>query len=147
MEFAELISDFSSRHGVEGLDIEDDTAAINVDDLTVIFTAVDNDILMTTDIGEPPPEGASSFADLLLEANLELGATFAKSKDSGHYLLIRRLSLTTLNGESFDAALEELVNLAETWRKLLEDYRPVEEAAQEAAEEETTFQAGGFLQV
>ena len=56
---------------------------------------------------------------------------------------MRRLALPTLDSDAFDAALESLVNQAETWRRLLADFRP----AAEAAAEEPTFGTGGFVQV
>jgi hypothetical protein len=39
------------------------------------------------------------------------------------------------------------VNQAETWRRLLADFRPAAKAAAEAAAEEPSFGAGGFVQV
>ncbi len=56
---------------------------------------------------------------------------------------MRRLALPTLDSDAFDAALESLVNQAETWRRLLADFRP----AAKAAAEEPTFGTGGFVQV
>ena len=150
MDFNELISDFASRHGVEGLTIEDGAAAIEVDGIAVALAEVGGDLLATAVVGEPPAEGRADFADLLLEANLESNAFFGKSKDSGRYVLSRRLALAGLDGAAFDAALEGLVNQAETWRRLLEDFRPAAEAAAEAeAENGAAFSAspGGFLQV
>ena len=60
---------------------------------------------------------------------------------------MRRLALPALDGEAFDAALEALVNQAETWRRLLADFRPAAKAAAEAAAESPSFGAGGFLSV
>ena len=83
----------------------------------------------------------------MLEANLQSEAFFAKEQENGFYVLVRRLSLPTLNAESFDSALEAFVNLAETWRQLLADFRPVAQAAAERAEETPQFGATGFVQV
>ena len=83
----------------------------------------------------------------MLEANLQSGAFFAKGPENGAYVLVRRLPLLALDGASFDAALEALVNLAETWRRLLADFRPVAKAAAERAEESPQFGANGFVQV
>ena len=92
-------------------------------------------------------EGRVGFAELMLEANLQSWAFFAKEPESGAYVLVRRLQLPTLDAESFDAALEELVNLSETWRRLLADFRPVAKAAAERTEELPQFGANGFVQV
>ena len=42
---------------------------------------------------------------------------------------------------------EKLVNLAETWRRLLADFRPVAKAAAESTEGVPQFGANGFVQV
>jgi hypothetical protein len=60
---------------------------------------------------------------------------------------VRRLAIPTLDDESFDAALESLVNLAETWRRLLTDFRPVAKAAAENVEGAPGFGTNGFMQV
>lgn len=148
MDFNELITDFASRHGVENLTVEDGAAAIDVDGIAVALADVGGDLLATAVVGEPPAEGRADFADLLLEANLESDAFFAKSKDSGRYVLSRRLALAGLDAEAFDAALEALVNLSETWRRLLDDFRPAAEAAADAADAaDFSASPGGFLQV
>lgn len=148
MDFTELISDFAARHNVEGLAAEDGSAAIDVDGIAVLLAEVGTELLLTAEIGEPPADGAAAFADLLLEANLETDAFFAKSREDDRYLLARRLSLAGLDGVAFDAALEAFINRAESWRKLLADYRPAAEAAAEAKEENAAaVGSGSFMQV
>ena len=41
----------------------------------------------------------------------------------------------------------ELVNLSETWRRLLADFRPVAKVAAERVDEAPQFGAHGFFQV
>jgi hypothetical protein len=148
MDFSGLISDFASRHGVEGLAAEDGAATIDVDGVAVLLAAAGDELLATAEIGEPPPEGAAAFADILLEANLESDAAFAKSKESGRYVLARRIPLAGLDGAAFDAALEAFVNRAEAWIKLLADFRPAAAAAAETDRSDASaVGAGGFLQV
>ena len=148
MDFPELISDFATRHGVEGLAVEDGAAAIDVDGIAVLLASAGGELLASAEIGDPPPDGAAAFADLLLEANLESDAVFAKSKESGRYVLTRRIALAGLDGEAFDAVLEAFVNRAEAWRRLLADYRPAATAAAEAAEDTAVaVGASSFLQV
>ena len=77
------------------------------------------------------------------------GRREAPAPEPGAQALVRELDIL-LDGAAFDAALESLVNLSETWRRLLEDFRPAAEAAAEAeAEDGAAFSAssGGFLQV
>lgn len=127
---------------------EDGTAAIEVDGIAVLLASAGRELLASAEIGEPPPDGAAAFSDLLLEANLDSDAVFARSKESGRYILNRRIALADLDGEAFDAALESFVNRAEAWRRLLADYRPAAAAAAAAAEADTAaISPGGFLQV
>ena len=147
MDFTKLISDFGARHGIADLATEDNAAALDIDGIVITLVAAGDALSISAEIGEPPSDGRAEFAELMLEANLQSESFFAKESESGAYLLVRRLSLPTLEPESFDAALEALVNLAETWRRLLADFRPVAKAAAENAEGTPQFGATGFVQV
>ncbi len=147
MDFEKLISDFAERHGIANLAAEDNAAALDIDGVVVTLVAVGEALSISADIGEPPSDGRADFAELLLEANLQSDAFFAKAPEGGAYILVRRLALPTLESDAFDAALEVLVNLAETWRRLLADFRPVAKAAAERVGETPQFGASGFVQV
>ena len=147
MDFKDLITDFAERHGIANLAAEDNAAALDIDGIVVTLVAADDVLSVSAEIGEPPVDGRAEFAELLLEANLQSEPFFAKESESGAYILVRRLSLLSLDAESFDAALEVLVNLAETWHRLLADFRPVAKAAAERTEELPQFGANGFVQV
>ena len=147
MDFQQLIADFAERHGIANLAAEYNAAALDVDGIVITLVAVGDTLSISASIGEPPSEGRAEFAELLLEANLQSEAFFAKESESGAYILVRRLSLLSLDAESFDAALEALVNLAETWHRLLADFRPVAKVAAERTEELPQFGANGFVQV
>ncbi len=147
MDFPSLVSDFAKRHAVEGLAAQDGEAALDIDGIAITLVEVEDRLVASAEIGEPPADGRADFADILLELNLESAAYFAKTRETGKYVLLRHLPLARLDPEAFDAALEALVNTAETWRRLLADFRPL--AAQAAAEnaEAPIFGEGGFLQV
>ncbi len=147
MEFEKLISDFAERHSIANLAAENNAAALEVDGIVVTLVTAGDALSVAAEIGEPPADGRAEFAELMLEANLQTGAFFAKEPESGAYVLVRRLQLPELGAESFDAALEELVNLAETWRRLLADFRPVAKAAAERTEGAPQFGTNGFVQV
>ena len=148
MEFNKLIEDFGTRHKVENLVAVDGAAALDIDGIVVTIVARDDVLTISADIGEPPAEGAAAFADLLLEANMQSGVFFAKAPGTGTYIAVRRLSLSLIDDDAFDAALESFVNQSETWQRLLADFRPVAKAAAERAEAESpSFGATGFLQV
>ena len=147
MDFSEIVATFAKRHGVEGLTVENGATALDIDGIAVTLVETANSLVASAEIGEPPVEGRVDFADVLLEANLESTAFFAKAPETGVYVLVRRLPLAGLDSDAFDVALEALVNAAETWRRILADFRPA--AAQAAVEEESApaFGAGGFMQV
>ena len=147
MEFTELISEFAKRHGIADLAAEDNAAALDIDGIVVTIVAAGDAVSISADIGDPPAAGRADFAELLLEASLQSDAFFAKAPESGTYVAVRRLALPTLDPDALDAALESLVNQAETWRRLLADFRPAAKAAAEAAAEEPSFGTGGFVQV
>ena len=147
MEFRELASTFAERHGVEGVSVVDDAFSLDIDGIPVSAIADDDKVTLVAEIGEPPLEGKATFADLMLEANMNSEAVFMKDAENDKYLLSRSLPLTSLDLQGFDAALEELVNQAETWRQMLEEFRPAAEAAADAEEETPTFGENGFMQV
>ena len=147
MEFQELISDFAKRHGIANLAAEDNAAALDIDGIVVTLVAAGDVLSVSAEIGEPPAEGRADFAELMLAANLQSEAFFAKEPERDAYILVRRLQLPTLAADAFDAALEALVNLAETWRRLLADFRPAAKAATDDAGTAPGFGTNGFMQV
>ena len=148
MEFKELIDYFAKRHGIADLAPEDDGVSLDIDGIVVAVVAVGGEVVLSAEIGEPPVEGRAEFADALLEASMESAAFFAKSAQTGKYMLLRRLNLLTLDDAAFDNSIEALVNTAEVWRKMLDDFRPVAKAAAEGADaEEPLLDASGFMQV
>jgi hypothetical protein len=147
MDFNELIASFAERHGIADLAAEDNAAALDIDGIVVTLVAAGDALSVSADIGEPPAEGRADFAELLLEASLQSDAFFAKAPERGNYVVVRRLALPALDPDAFDVALEALVNQAETWRRLLADFRPAAKAAAEAVAEEPVLGVGGFVQV
>lgn len=147
MEFNDLISDFARRHNVENLSAQDGSAALDIDGIVTTIVNRDGIAAIVSEIGEPPADGEAAFANLLLEANVESPACFAKSRETGAYILVRRLALDGLDGDIFDRELEDFVNRTETWRRLLKDYRPQAGAASGEDPQPPSFGAKGFMQV
>ena len=148
MEYNDLIADFAKRHNVEDHIAVDGVAALDIDGIIVTIVANNEMVTLSAEIGEPPVEGAGTFAELLLEANQQSDAYFAKSPEQGPYLVVRRLPLVSIDADAFDTALEAFVNNAETWRRLLADFRPAAKAAAEHAEAECpSFGSTGFMEV
>ena len=148
MEFNELIDAFAKRHGIADLVPEDDGISLDIDGIVVAVVALGGEVVLSAEIGEPPVEGRAEFTDVMLEASMESVAFFAKSAQTGKYMLLRRLNLLALDDASFDNAIESLVNTAEVWRKMLDDFRPAVKAATESADAGSpSFGASGFMQV
>jgi len=148
MDFNELVADFAARHGVADLTVIDNAAALDIDGITVLLVSNGELLTVSAEVGEPPVEGAATFANLLLEANMQSDFFFAKATGTENYIVVRRIALVSLDATSFDLALEALVNHAETWRRLLTDFRPAAKAAAERAESESpSFGSTGFMQV
>ena len=147
MDFTELVADFAERHAIAGLAAEDGATALDIDGIVVTLVASDDTVSISADIGLPPVEGRAAFAELLLEANLQSEAFFAKTPETENYVAVRRLALPSLDGDAFDAAIETLVNQAETWRRLLADFRPAAKAAAKEEDSAPSFGTGGFVQV
>ena len=148
MDFNELVADFASRHGVGDLAVVDGAAAFDIDGITVLLVSNEELLTISAEVGEPPAEGAAAFANLLLEANMQSDFCFAKAAESGNYIVMRRIALASLDATSFDQLLEAIVNYAETWRRLLADFRPAAKAAAEIEESESpSFGSSGFMQV
>ena len=148
MEFNELIDAFAKRHKVENLVAVDGAAALDIDGIIVTIVDKGGQLNFSAEIGEPPAEGAALFANLLLEANTQPDAFFAKIPDPGPYVIARRVPLSQIDDDAFDAMLEAFVNNAETWRRLLVDFRPAAKAAAErAAAESPSLDSSGFMPV
>lgn len=154
MEAQELIADIAKRIGLEY--DGGDTFSFEADGLVVAINSLpEHDaVVLTGDVGEPPPERLEGLYKTLLGANHLFGgtsgATISLDPDSGRITLCRALPLATLDGERFYAEMERFVNTAEIWAKVVADYRgaaaeaPDEESADEAP---SMFGAGGFMQV
>ena len=148
MDFNELIADFATRHGVEDLTVTDNAAALDIDGITVLLVSNGEVLTVSAEVGEPPVEGTGAFANLLLEANMQSDFFFAKATGADNYIIVRRIALVSLDATSVDHVLEAIVNYAETWRRLLADFRPAAKAAAERAESENpSFGSAGFMQV
>ena len=153
MDAKELIADIAKRIGLEY--DGGDTFSFEADGLVVAISSLPelDAVALTGDVGEPPPERLEGLYKTLLGANHffggTAGATISLDPDNGRIALCRALPLATLDGDKFYAEVERFVNTAETWAKVVSDYRgAAAEAPDEgAAEERPAFGAGGFMQV
>ena len=157
MDYEELIKGFAQRFGIADLVSEDGVATLDVDGMEIVIVSDEpgRAIVLAGAIGDPPPENASAFANLLLQTNRDLLATegcgFAQNRDTGAYVLVRRIPQGNLDLDAFCAAMDAFVNQQENWVRLLADFRPAAgAAAAAAANEEAEAPArwnGGFMPV
>ena len=151
MEFSDLINGFAERFRVADLDASDGSAMLEIDGMEITIVADDpGDALVVAGvIGDPPPENAAAFAELLLQTNHDLlgteGCGFAQNQESGAYVLVLRLAQDGLDIDAFCKTLDSFVNKVESWRKLLADFRPAAQAAAEAGAEAKKEAASGFI--
>ena len=155
MDLKEIADGLSAKFNLSGLTIEDGELALEIDGMPILLGEAGGEaILMTGFIGEAPSEGGEAFANLLLEATTALmdtkSAALARNPETGAYMLVQRLVQDRLALDAFCDELTAFVNLLETWRKMLEDFRPAAAAAKTAADMQPGAQElsmSGFMQV
>ena len=165
MDFNELVSDFATRYGVEGLSANDGAAVLEIDSMTVVFIHdpasaddIDDGIMVVVEIGYPPPDADGPFGEIMLKANYLLGGTngaiLCQNPDTDAYAVMRRYSLAAHDGASFAAALEKLITTAENWKSVISGMMEAESEKEKLDAEDhddeppaSGFHANGFLQV
>lgn len=154
MDYKELITSFGEKFGIEGLAGDEETNSLDIDGMTIeaFHKAEDATLFLCSVIGEPPAEGQERFCTLLLQANFLFrgtdGATLSQNPDTKEYALVRVLPLALLDLDSFSAELEKFVNGVESWKKMLAEFRPIMEKAEESAQAaQDSPLLGSFLQV
>ncbi len=152
MTFDELIENFGKTCGVE-LSATDGAVALEIDGMAVTVQEVpERDALVVTgDVGEPPPEGLEALMTAMLEANYLFlgtgGGALARNPETGRFHLCRLASLASLDDAGFAALMETFSNVLETWRKMLADYRPAAADAAPPDDAPPAFGASGFMQI
>ena len=155
MDIKELSDGLAAKFNIEGLAVEDGEVALEIDGMPMLL-AEDRDvaIVMTGYVGDPPAEGGEVFANLMLEATMGFMDTksiaLARNPESGSYALVGRVAQEGLTVDAFSELLTEFVNTLETWRKMLENFRPIAEAAKAATDAQPDAQElalNGFMQV
>ena len=84
------------------------------------------------------------------ELGREKSAALARNPETGSYALVQRIAQDGLTVDSFCEALTSFVDTLETWRTMLEDFRPAAEAAKASADAQPDAQEmsmSGFMQV
>ena len=155
MDLKEIVEGLKAKFNVEGLAVEDGETAIEIDGMPLLIAEDRNVAIgLTGFVGDPPAEGGEIFANLLLETTMGLmdtkSAALARNPETGAYALVERLQQEGLTMDVFNEALADFVNRLETWRTMLEDFRPVATEAKTAAAAQPgaqDFAMNGFMQV
>lgn len=134
MENFELIKSFAGRLGIELEKNDDGSYPFSVDDR--IFTIYDLEecrrIVLSGDLGLPPPENREKLYEALLEAQhmfaSTAGATFSIDPETGNFTLCKPLVPAVLDNDAFFAEAENFINSLHMWADVIGNYRaaPVE---------------------
>ena len=150
MELKELMSAFAETLGIEGIEVENGTCSLTIDDIPMDFTETPDGLAVVgaAVVGEPPPDKREAFYEMLLEANTQLygtkGIALGKSPDTGEIMLIGGLPFKGLELKEFCKGLDEFINKAEEWRETVENFRPAAEEAAVRDEEAAQFNRFGM---
>ena len=155
MDLKEIADGLAAKFNIEDLSVEDGKVALEIDEMPILIAeGKDSAIVITGFVGNPPAEGGEAFANLMLEGTINLmdakSAALARNPETGAYALVQRVAQDGLTLDAFNEALGGFVNLLETWRTMLEDFRPAAEAVKTAAAtqpNEKELAMGGFMQV
>lgn len=135
MTFADVISALSKELGTE-IEIEENTSAVRTGadgqkSVTILLQGFDERraLLMTADIGQPPPERLERLYREILEANDLFmdtgGATLSLIPTTGNIRLQRFDPSDVIAEAGTSKALILFANVAAAWAKLVSDYRDV----------------------
>ena len=155
MDLKEIADGLTVKFDIPDLAVEDGEVALEIDGMPILLAeGKDDAIVMTGYVGDAPAEGGEHFAILLLSATTELMNTkslaLARNPETGAFTLVQRVALVGLEIDGFCEELSGFVNTLETWRGILEDFRPAAEAAKAFAAKqpnEQNFARSGFMQV
>lgn len=152
--FSNLIEALGAHLGYE-IEVEDNTCAIGSDDLTILLMGLvengEDTLVMTTDLGVPPPQRLEKLYEEMMNAMFAHQATgggsFARNPE-GRLWLQRVQPLAGLSPEALVAQVTRLGEAAVDWKRIIEDFR--ESDSSSVPEDETDAAPGlgnGFMQV
>jgi hypothetical protein len=105
-------------------------------------------IILSGDLGHPPPECREKLCVVLLEAQHMLkntaGATFSIDPETGNFSLCKTLVPAVLDTDGFFREAENFINVLHSWSDIIACCRP---EASSADGETPDFRDPGFLAV
>ena len=137
MSFDDIVSVLSRAFGLE-LKVVQDTTVFEVDSedgstkvqVVIHYVSERKLVLMSADLGEPPPEGGERLFRTMLEANNlfegTVGATLALDAVTGRFRLQRYESPDEFSND-IKAVVESFIETALFWSRAIADFRPTGE--------------------
>lgn len=105
-------------------------------------------IVLSGDVGYPPPGDRENLYKTLLEAQYMLkstsGATFSINPDTGKLTLCKMLVPAILDNDGFFKETEDFVNALHTWANIISNYQPEDKSNNEGS---SRFLNPGFISV
>lgn len=157
MEYNELIQAFAEKARLAELAASDGAAAVEIDGIKIAFLhdEKENAVTIYGEIGFPPPDADGAFGGAMLRANHLFngtdGAVLCQNPETFAYALFRRFPLAGMDAEAFFLEVGKLVDQVEGWQRMLNGFREVESAADDAREEAAEFDAmaarGAFIRI
>ena len=151
MESFELIKKFGEKIGVNLPPDEDNVYTFEVDEMIVTFNVLPelDEIVLSGDIGEPPPEHLENLYKTMLESqylfNGTAGATISLNSETNRFSLCKALPCKILDGDLLYAETENFINTLEVWIKLVKDYRDVAPKTEDVKATIQEIGSNGFI--
>lgn len=152
--FSNLIEALGAHLGYE-IEIDDNTCAVGFDDVSILLMGLvengEDTLVMTTDLGTPPPQGLEKLYEEMMNAMFAHQATgggsFARNPE-GRFWLQRVQPLAGLTPEALVAQITRLGEAAVQWKKIIDDFRESDFSSGPEGEAEAVPGLGNaFMQV
>ena len=142
MEYRELIDAFAAKCGVESPDAKDGVAVFEIDGMSVgfIHDPSEDAVMVVAEIGERNPDSDEACSSALLKANYLFagtgGATLCRNPETGAFAIMRSWPLASVDGDTFAAAVNDLLTTAEKWKTVVDGMGDAQIAHEDQVEEE-----------
>ena len=151
MESLEIIKKFGKKIGIDIAPSDEGVYMFEVDQMLVTFHVMPelDTIVLTGDIGEPPPEKLENLYKTMLQAQYlfqnTYGATISLNPETNRFVLCKALSCKILDDDSFFGETEQFINTLDVWVKLVKNFRDAASLAEETGMPMPSFGSDGFI--
>ena len=151
MESLEIIKKFGKKIGIDIEPSDEGVYMFEVDQMLVTFHVMPelDTIVLTGDIGEPPPEKLENLYKTMLQAQYlfqnTYGATISLNPETNRFVLCKALSCKILDDDSFFGETEQFINTLDVWVKLVKNFRDAASLSEETGTPMPSFGSDGFI--